>query len=112
MHRAPAVLEGQASPLRLAVDGHALDRGVGLVGYRNGDDGGGEVRAQRGREGVAVELAEQALQGRLAGRAPVRKAQRAQQVGGLARAPLGNGQDGEVVGEDGRPGQARIAGRA
>ena len=93
-----ARLVGQPSPVGFAVDGHAL--GTGLGGGRGGERR--HLGGQRRRQGVAVKLAEEALQGRLARGATIGEAQRVEQPALLTRPPLGDGQDGVVVGQQRR----------
>ncbi len=76
--------KAQPSALRFAVDGHALAaRSASSPGRRRG----AKQALSRRRQGVAVEVAEQALQRRLAGRAPVGKAERGQQRRRLGAPP-------------------------
>jgi len=64
------------------------------------------MRAQGFRQRLPVHLAEQPLQGRLAGRPPVQEAQGTQPRARLPRAALRDGQLGELVGQDRRYRQA------
>ena len=80
--RAAPALVPQATALRLAVDRHALRARL----RRGGRDGRGEVGAEGARQGVPVQLADQALHGRLAGGAALGKPSRASRSGGR-RAP-------------------------
>jgi hypothetical protein len=87
--RATVLGEAKPAPLRFAVDRHALGGGLGRRRRRVR----AEATGQRGRQGIAIEAAKQALQRRLARRAPVRKAERSEHARLLPRAPFGYRQD-------------------
>jgi hypothetical protein len=92
-------VEGQASTLCLAIDGHPLaPSGPGLWRPKGSR---GEVGGQGFGERVGVELAKQALKRRLVGSNPMDKSQGLQQVLALGGTPLGDGQDRQMVGKDG-----------
>ena len=98
---------GQAATLRLAIDGHALTAPRW--------DFSGRVRvekvAQRGGERVRIQAAEEALERGDMGRTVLGKAQRAFDGAGLGGSPLGNCEQGEMVGQDGGDGHGQDGGQ-
>src|SRR5690242_15374502 len=84
---------------RLAVNGHSLER----PRIRPGN--GRESDLEGGRQGIAVELGEEPLQGRLAGRVAGGKAGRREEDRVLIRPPFGDRQHGAAVGEESGDGQ-------
>ena len=96
--RAPAHLVAQPPALRLAIDRHALAAAPQWV--RRG--GGREVRPERTGKALPAQGGEDPVQGRLARRAPVAKAERGQDRRALPRRPLRDGQRGVLIGQDRR----------
>ena len=93
--RTPQTRKAQPAALRFTIDGHALCGRVGGGWHGAGTEAG----RQRGRHGMAIELAKEALQRRLAGGAGGGKAQGGLHGRVLARSPLGDRQHRAVIGQ-------------
>jgi len=88
---------GEASPVRLAIEGDAdAALRIAVGGTRRGE----AIREGDG-EGEGIEFAEEALQGGLMRRDAAWEAKGSKESGGLPLAPLSNREDRKMVGEQG-----------